>query len=236
MDTKIDIAAGPMVKKILLVDDHPVMREGLAQWISRSGDLQVCGEAENAAVALRLVAEVKPDLVLMDVAMPGRNGIELLKDLRTQEPELLVLVLSMHEEELYASRALRAGARGFVMKSAGGERILQAIRDALRGRIVVSPRVATLLLENYAAGDARLARSPLPQLTDREFEVFQLLGQARSNREIACHLHISPKTVETHRLNLVRKLKVNTAAELMRLALQYVDGGVGGPIGTCGAP
>jgi DNA-binding NarL/FixJ family response regulator len=221
----------PTPSRILLVDDHPLVREGIAQWIHRAPDLKVCGEAENAADALSMVGKLKPDLVLTDISLPGRNGIELVKDLRTFHPNLPVLVLSMHDESLYAGRALRAGARGYLMKREGGARLVQAIHEVLQGRIVVSSAMATYLLEEYSGGRARAGRSSLPQLSDREFEVFQLLGEARSNREIAEQLHLSPKTVETHRLNLMRKLKVKTAAEAMRLALQYVEKEAAGTAG-----
>lgn len=208
-------------KRILVVDDHPLMREGVAQWIQRTPDLDVCGQAESAAEALSLVAKLNPDLVLADISLTDRNGLELIKDLGAIRPGLPVLVLSMHDESLYAGRALRAGARGYVMKRAGGDRVVEAIHEVLRGRIAVSPGMATHLLEEYSGRRSRSGRTTLPNLTDREFEILQLLGGARSNREIAEQLHLSPKTVETHRMNLTRKLKLKTAAELLRFALQY---------------
>lgn len=210
-------------KRILVVDDHPLMREGVAQWIQRSPDLEVCCQAESAAQALALVEKQKPDLVLTDISLTGRNGLELIKDLGAILPDLPVLVLSMHDESLYAGRALRAGARGYIMKRAGGDRVVEAIRDVLQGRIALSPEMATLLLEEYSGRRSRSGRTALPNLTDREFEVLQLLGEARSNREMADQLHLSPKTVETHRMNLMRKLKLKTAAELMRFAIQYLE-------------
>ena len=216
-------------KRILLVDDHPLMREGVARWIQRASGLELCGQAESTAQALSLVAKLKPDLVLTDISLTGRNGLELIKDLRALEPDLPVLVLSMHEESLYAGRSLRAGARGYIMKRAGGDRVVEAIRQVLQGRIAVSPEMASQLLEEYSGRRPRSGRIALPNLTDREFEIFQLLGEARSNREIADQLHLSPKTVETHRMNLLRKLKLKTAAELLRFALQYVEKESSGP-------
>jgi len=210
-------------KQILVVDDHPLMCEGVARWIDDTADLQVCGRAESASQAVSLVEKLKPDLVLTDIALTGRSGLELIKDLRTLQPDLPVLVLSMHEESLYAGRALRAGARGYVMKRAGGDRVVEAIREVLQGRIAVSPEMATHLLEEYSGARAHSRRVPLPSLTDREFEVFQLIGEAKSNREIAEQLHLSAKTVETHRMNLTRKLKLKSATEMLRFALQYVD-------------
>jgi len=218
----------PKRKRILVVDDHPLMREGVAQWVQKAPDLEVCGEAESASQALSLVQKLKPDLVLTDISLTGRNGLELIKDLGALQPNLPVLVLSMHDESLYAGRALRAGARGYIMKRAGGDRVLQGIREVFQGRIALSPEMATLLLEEYSGRRSRSGRTSLPQLTDREFEVLQLLGEAKSNREMAEQLHLSPKTVETHRMNLMRKLKLKNAAELMRFAIQYLEKSDGG--------
>ena len=221
MKSKTKKPAGPDRGRILLVDDHPLMREGIAQWIKRAPDLEVCGEAESAEQALGLAAKLKPSLVLTDISLTGRNGLELIKDLAAVQPGLPVLVLSMHEESLFAGRALRAGARGYVMKRAGGDRVVAAIREVLQGRIAVSPDMATSLLEEYSGRGSRSGRNLLPNLTDREFEIMQLIGEAKSNREIAGQLHLSPKTVETHRMNLMRKLKLRNAPELLRFALQY---------------
>lgn len=223
MKAKAKSPAAVQRKRIVVVDDHPLMREGVGRWIERAPDLEVCGEAESASQAISLVEKLKPDLVLADIALTGRSGLELIKDLRALQPELPVLVLSMHEESLYAGRALRAGARGYVMKRAGGDRVVEVIREVLRGRIAVSPEMGTHLLEEYSGRRAQSRRVPLPSLTDREFEVFQLIGEAKSNREIGEQLHLSTKTVETHRMNLARKLKVKSAAELLRFALQYVE-------------
>jgi DNA-binding NarL/FixJ family response regulator len=223
MKTRIENQATVKRKRILLVDDHPLMREGVSQWIQRARDLEVCGQAESASQAVSLAAKLKPDLVLTDISLSGRNGLELIKDLGTLQPDLAVLVLSMHDEALYAGRALRAGARGYIMKRAGGDRVVDAIREVLQGRIALSPEMATLLLEEYSGRRSRSGRTSLPNLTDREFEILQLLGEARSNREIAEQLYLSPKTVETHRMNLMRKLKLKTGAELMRFAIQYLE-------------
>lgn len=211
----------PRPKRILLVEDHPIMREGVAQWIQRSPDLQVCGQAETASQALSLIARLKPDLVLTDISLAGRSGLDLIKDLTAMAPGVPALVLSMHDEALYAGRALQAGARGYVMKRSGGARVVEAIREVFQGRIAVSPLVASQLLEEYSGCKPRASRAALPHLTDRELEIFQLIGEARSNREIAEQLRLSPKTVETHRLNLMGKLKVKNRSELLRFALQY---------------
>ena len=213
MKTRLKTPPVPRRKRILVVDDHPLMREGVAQWIERAPDLEVCGQAESAAQALSLVEKLKPDLVLTDISLTGRNGLELIKDLAVLHAGVPAVVLSMHDESLYAGRALRAG----------GDRVVEAIREALRGRIAISPEMATHLLEEYSGRRSRSGRTALPNLTDREFEVLQLLGEARSNREIAEQLHLSPKTVETHRMNLMRKLKFTKPVELLRFALQYVE-------------
>jgi DNA-binding NarL/FixJ family response regulator len=155
--------------------------------------------------------------------LPGRNGIELIKDLVALHPGLPMLVLSMHEESLYAARVLRAGARGYIMKRAGGGRVVEAIREVLQGRVAVSSETATRLLDEYSGRKTRSTHTNLPHLTDREFEIFHFIGEAKSNREIAEELHLSPKTVETHRLNLMKKLNLKSRAELLRFALQHVE-------------
>ena len=210
-------------RRVLLVDDHPLMCEGVAQWINREADLEVCGQAESAGEALQAIEKLRPDFVLTDIALPGRNGIELIKDIRVLRPDLPVLVLSMHEESFYAGRVLRAGARGYVMKRAGGDRVVRAIRDVLQGRMALSPDMATRLLEEYSGRRPRAEHSALAGLTDREFEVFELLGQGKTNKEIAQQLHLSHKTVETHRLSICRKLKLRSTAELIRYAIQYAE-------------
>lgn len=221
---KSKIPIPPRRKRILLVDDHPLIREGLTQWISRAGDLEVCGEAESAAQAMSRVETLKPDLVLVDISLAGGDGLELVKSLRALDPDRPLLVLSMHDESLNAGRALRAGARGYLMKRVGGQRIVEAIRDVFQGRIVVSPAMATHLLEEYSGKPgASGGQSMLPNLTDREFEILLLVGEAKSNREIAERLHVSHKTVETHRLNVMRKLKLRTSAQLLRFAMQFVE-------------
>ena len=212
-------------KRILVVDDHPLMREGIVQWIERTADLEVCCQAESREQALLILEKDRPDLVLTDISLTGGSGLDLIKDICVLFPGIPVLVLSMHEESLYAGRVLRAGARGYIMKRAGGERIVEAIHEVFRGGIALSRDMATHLLEEYSGRKARSNRTELPSLTDREFEIFQLIGEARTNREIAQQLRLSPKTVETHRINVMRKMKVKTTAELMRFALQYAEKG-----------
>lgn len=210
-------------KKILIVDDHPMMREGLAQLIGNERDLKVCGEAENAREALEKISELKPDLILVDITLPDKNGLELIKDIEALHPGTEVIVISMHDEALYAERVLRAGGRGYIMKQAGGKKILEGIRQVLAGKIYVSEKMSDKILEIFSGRRPEAASSPVENLTDREFEVLQLFGKGMGTKEIADHLHVSAKTVEVHRLNIKAKLKLNTAAELIRYAVRWVE-------------
>ena len=210
-------------KKILLVDDHPFMRAGLAGLIDRQPDLMVCGEAGNPIEAFHAMEKNKPDLVLTDLTMPGRSGLEFIKDLRAAEPDLAILVISMHDELVHAERALRAGARGYIMKEAGGENLLAAIRQVLRGEVYVSPRMSARILDGISGGKPRGSSSPIEKLTDREFEVFQLIGQGKSTRDIAEQLHLSPKTVDVHRANIKEKLGLTDVTALIRYAVRWVE-------------
>ncbi len=210
-------------RRILLVDDHPFMRAGLAQLIDRQADMMVCGEAGDPVAAFHALERTKPDLVLTDLTMPGRSGLEFIKDLRAAEPELAILVISMHDEVVYAERALRAGARGYIMKEAGGENLLAALRHVLRGQVYVSLRMSARILEGLAGARPRGSSSPIEKLTDREFEIFQLIGQGKSTRDIAAQLHLSPKTVDVHRSHLKEKLDLKDATALIRHAVRWVE-------------
>ena len=208
---------------ILIVDDHPFMRAGLAQLINRQPGLTVVGEAGEPAAAMRELARCDPDLILTDITMPGRSGLEFIKDLRAERPDLAILVISMHDEVIYAERVLRAGARGYIMKEAGGENLLAAIRQVLAGAIYVSPRISAGILESISQGKPRGSTSPIEQLTDREFEVFQLVGQGKSTRDIAAQLHLSPKTVDVHRGHIKEKLELKDTTALVRHAVRWVE-------------
>ena len=208
-------------RRILLVDDHPIFREGLSQSINRELDLIVCGEAEDAAAALELIGKAKPDLVIVDITLPGKTGLELIRDLRALHPHLALLVVSMHEELLYASRILRAGARGYVMKQETPQRLLYAIRQVLDGGIYVSERMSAQILESYSKPHVPGGDSPIETLTDREFEVFHLVGLGRKNREIAEQLHVSLKTVAVHQSNIRRKLTLVSSSDLIRFAVRW---------------
>ncbi len=209
--------------KLLIVDDHPMMRQGLALLINEEPDLTVCGEAGDAAQAMAAVAASKPDLVLADVSLGGKSGLELVKDLQALHPGLPVLIISMHDESIYAERVLRAGARGYIMKQEGGKKMLQAIRHILAGQIYVSEKMSALILEIFSGSRARGSRSPVQQLTDREFEVFQLIGAGKGTREIAERLHLSVKTVEVHRIHIKEKLQLTTGSEVIRYAVRWVE-------------
>ena len=208
-------------RRILIVDDHPIFREGLSQSINREPDLTVCGEAENAAQALDEVAKLKPNLVIVDLTLPGKSGLELIKDLHSIHPGLFVLTVSMHDEFLYAARLLRAGARGYVMKHETPQTLLRAIRQVLNGGIYVSERMSAQILEAFSGRNSRGTDSPVDQLSDREFEVFHLIGRGRNNDEIAGQLHLSLKTVAVHQANIRRKLSLASSSDLIRFAVRW---------------
>ncbi|HRI12766.1 MAG TPA: response regulator transcription factor [Verrucomicrobiota bacterium] len=210
-------------RRIVLVDDHPMTREGLAANIDRQYDLEVCGEAGNPAEAISLLARSKPDLVVTDMTMPGRSGIEFIKDLHAMRPELPILVLSMHDEMLYAERALRAGARGYLMKDAGSAKVLEVIRLVLNGQSYVSPAMSARLLDAVTGRRPRGSNSPIEKLSDREFEVFRLLGSGQSTKEVAKALHLSPKTVDVHRSRIKEKLGLRDATSLLHHAVRWVE-------------
>jgi len=212
------------VRRLLIVDDHPMMRTGLAQLIGSEPDLKVCAEADNARQGLEAVSKQALDLVLLDISLPDKSGLELLKDIRAVRPELPVLVVSMHDELVFAERVLRAGGRGYIMKQEGGQKYLQAIRQVLAGQIYVSEKMSARILESLSGGQTeKTGASPVQRLSDREFEVFQLIGQGLGTREIAQRLHLSVKTIEVHRINIKEKLAVKTATELVRFAVRWAD-------------
>jgi DNA-binding NarL/FixJ family response regulator len=206
---------------VFIVDDHPIVRQGLALLINREPDLAVCGDAEEAATALRLIEATRPDLVVVDISLNGPDGLDLLKDIRTRYPALPVLILSMLDELLYAERALRAGASGYIMKQEATEKVLVAIRRILGGEIYVSDRMANKMLHRFV-GNAPLGdRSPVAGLTDRELEVFRLIGEGLGTRQIAEKLHISVKTVESYQAHIKDKLALKNSRELVQRAIQW---------------
>ncbi len=208
-------------RRILILDDHPITRYGLTQLISHEADLMVCGEAATAQDALTAIKPAQPDLVLADITMPGRSGLDFIKDMQTQHPRVPVLVMSMHDESIYAERVLRAGGRGYIMKNEGGEKLLAAIRQVLHGQVYVSQNVSAAVLDVFS-GHGASAGEPTPALlSDREFEVFQLIGQGLSTQQIGRRLNLSVKTVGTHRQHIKEKLKVRTAPELVQQAVRW---------------
>jgi len=210
-------------KRILIVDDHPMMRKGLAQLIDNEPDLKVSAEADTAGQAIDLVAKQKFDLALLDISLPDKSGLELIKDIHALSPELPMLVVSMHDEMIYAERVLRAGGRGYIMKQEGGGKFLDAIRQVLSGQVYVSQQMSARILEVFSGRQPENFGSPVRKFSDREFEVFQLIGQGIGTRDIAEKLHLSVKTVEVHRANIKEKLGLKTATELVRYAVRWSD-------------
>ena len=209
--------------RILLVDDHPLVREWLTNLIHQQEDLTVCGEAESAAQALDTVAATQPDVVIVDLSLAGGSGLDLIKDLKALHPELKMIVLSMHDEQLYAERALRAGARGYLMKRETTGKIVTSIRDVLAGKLAVSDRVSQMIAERYVGGLPAAPESPMASLSDRELEVFQFLGKGWETKQIADELHVSLKTVQTYCARIKEKLALANATELLREAVRWEE-------------
>jgi len=208
------------VSKIFIVDDHPIVRQGLALLINRELDLTVCGNAEEANSALQKIESLKPHVVIVDISLNGPDGLDLLKEIRMRDPNLPVLILSMLDELLYAERALRAGASGYIMKQEATEQVLVAIRRILAGEIYVSDRMANKMLHRLVGASLPLAGSPIANLTDRELEVFRLIGDGHGTRQIAEELHISVKTVESYQAHIKDKLALKNGRELVQRAIQ----------------
>jgi DNA-binding NarL/FixJ family response regulator len=211
------------LRRVMIVDDFPMTRAGLAQFINKQTGLRVCCEASNPAEAFQRIAKKGPDLILTDLTMPGRSGTEFIKDILALHPGMPILVVSMHDEAIYAERALRAGARGYIMKESGAEKLIEAIRCVLSGRLYVSERMAATMLDTFAGRRPRGSHSSIQNLSDREFEIFQLIGQGKSTREIAGQLSLSPKTVDTHRAHIKDKLELGDATSLIRHAVRWFE-------------
>ncbi|HOW99122.1 MAG TPA: response regulator transcription factor [Deltaproteobacteria bacterium] len=212
--------------KILIVDDHPILRKGLAMVINQEQDLVVAGEAEDAQTALKMIDSVKPDLAIVDLSLPGIDGIELIKTMKLKHKDLPSLVVSMHDESIYAERALRAGARGYIMKQEAVEKVLVAIRRVVKGEIFVSDKITTKMLETLILSDDKKVSSPVDLLSNRELTVFRLIGQGFKTSQIASELHLSVKTVESYRSHIKDKLKLDTGTDLMKYAIQWMQNAV----------
>lgn len=212
--------------RLLIVDDHPIVRQGLVELLGRHKDVEVVAQAENAQEGLALIRQQAFDLAIVDLSLRGLSGIELIRQLQTEFPELPILVLSMHDELFYAERALRAGAKGYIMKQEALEKINKAIQTVLSGEVFVSDTVSAKMLHHFVGGAAGRDANAVEMLSDREFEVYQLLGQGYGTRQIAEMLHISHKTVETYRANIKNKLRLRNASELVQSAVQWVQSAI----------
>jgi len=209
--------------RVLIVDDHPMIREGLSSLLAAQPDIEICGQAESAAQALDLIASRKPAIVIADITLPGKSGIELIKDIAAMFPDIKTLAVSMHDESVYAERVLRAGARGYVMKKEGGKRLLEAIRKVRDGDVAVSEKMSAHILRIFSGHSAADSDSPVRQLTDREFEVFELIGRGLGTTQMAAELHISVKTVEVHRAHIKEKLEIQTGTGLIAYAARWAQ-------------
>jgi DNA-binding NarL/FixJ family response regulator len=218
-----ELAAVDAKIRLLLVDDHPVVLDGYRLMLNAQPDLEVCAAVSNASDALAAVTREQPDLVLTDLNMPGRSGLELIKDLLALYPALKIVVFSMHDEMLYAERALHAGAKGYLTKDSPGPVMLAAIRRVLGGGIYVSERLSARLLDAFAGARPHSSGSPLGKLSDRELEVFRLFGEGKTAKEIASQLNLSPKTVSVHRDHIKEKMEFPTSAEMIRQAVRWVE-------------
>jgi DNA-binding NarL/FixJ family response regulator len=212
---------GKMKTRILIVDDHPIVREGIETILNHEQDLEVCGQAEDAFGALRAIVEWKPDIAIVDISLKNSNGIDLTKTIKARYPEMSVIVLSVHDESVYAERALLAGAKGYLMKDVAAEYIVTAIRTVLRGEIYVSAAIAKKFMHVIAGDKAGIAKTAIDHLSDRELETFRLIGEGYSVSKIAEQLHLSVKTVETYRSRIKEKLGLADASQLLQYSIQW---------------
>jgi DNA-binding NarL/FixJ family response regulator len=210
--------------RIYILDDHPLMRKGMVMTLQMELDFEICGQAESAEVALREIPELKPDVAIFDISLPGMNGIELLKHLIPRMPAMKVLIVSRHDEEIYAERAIRAGAKGYLMKLEAGDAIVSAIRQILNGGLYLSQKVGSQIIMKLAMGNtAHQGEDPMSQLSDRELEVYEYLGNGLTTKEIAERLYVSVKTVESYRARIKEKLQISSSNDLIRSAVQWVE-------------
>jgi len=208
--------------KVLLIDDHPLLRTGIASLINQEKDMIVCGEVDDSIQALDAIAKTNPEVIILDISLKKMSGIEVLKHIKASYPKMKVLVLSMHDEGIYAPRALRAGASGYIMKLEAPDNVIVALRKILSGEVYISESMATRMLSRMVGGRPSPISSPMELLSDRELEVFTLLGKGDGTRDIAQKLHLSVKTIESHRAHIKEKLNLKNATELVHNAVQWV--------------
>jgi DNA-binding NarL/FixJ family response regulator len=221
METKTQTLSPAKKCRVLLVDDHPIIRQGLALLIDREADLSVCGEADGAHSAFHAITTLRPDIVVLDISLNGPDGLDVLKEIRMKSSSVPVLILSMHDESIYAERAMRAGANGYIMKQEATEKVLVAIRRILQGEVYLSDRLTNTMLQQYVRGASPTKKSPLVNLTDRELEVFRLIGEGHGTRQIADELHLSVKTIESYQAHIKEKLALRNARELVQHAIEW---------------
>ena len=214
-------------KRIMVVDDHPMMRAGLIQLISKQPEMEVCAEAGSPPEAMKLIPNCRPDLIIVDISMKSSSGLEFIRDVSAVHGNIPMLVVSMHDEKVYAERALRAGALGYIMKEESAEYLIIALKRVLEGGIYLSKQMSTRLLKSFGAPREGHAESPLQSLTDREFEVFRLIGEGKTTEEVASHLHISPKTVDVYRFQIKEKLHIVSNTALIHYAVHWAESGSG---------
>jgi DNA-binding NarL/FixJ family response regulator len=222
--TTVALAEKPALtarRTVLVIDDHPLLRQGLAMLINQQIDMQVCGEAEEAHAAMQCIALRRPDIVILDISLKGPDGLDLLKSIRATDPDLPVLILSMHDEATYAERAIRARANGYIMKQEATEKVLVALRRILDGDVYLSDSMSKKMLQQYIDGVPSLLQSRIAMLSDRELEVFCRIGEGRATREIAEELNLSIKTVETYQAHIKEKLGLRSGRELIQHAIQW---------------
>jgi len=211
------------VRKIVVVDDHPIIRQGLENLINHEDDLLVCAQAENAYEAMKAIKKTSPDLIIVDISLEGESGLELIKTIKSQHINLSILVLSMHDESLYAERVLRAGANGYIMKQKGTEKLIIAIRKILSGQEYISDDIMMRMIHKFVGQRPEVNNHSTESLSDRELEVFLLIGQGFGTRKIASQLFLSVKTIETYRAHIKEKLNLADSSELLRYAIQWVN-------------
>lgn len=209
--------------RVFIVDDHPVVRQGVGMLVDQQNDMEVCGDAESGPEALKKIGEIEPDLAVVDLSLKDSSGMELIKDLQVQHPEIRILVLSMHDETFFAERVLRAGARGYITKAESTLKVVDGIRAVMKGEVYLSDGMSSKMISKLVSGYGQPDKPSVDALTDRELEVFELLGNGYGTREIAEKLHRSVKTIETHRERIKEKLQIDSATDLIKHAVQWVQ-------------